>query len=98
MFGLAGDKVEIAWGDTSQNLPWTCVSGGSQTIHAMTRAAHAAAEDAIAKAKEIAAQTLGGRPESYTVADERVSSGGRMMTLGDVALRAIEFFSMYVGH
>ena len=43
MMGVPWDKVEIAWGDTSQNLPWTCVSGGSQTIHAMTRAAHAAA-------------------------------------------------------
>ncbi len=98
MMGVPWDKVEIAWGDTSQNLPWTCVSGGSQTIHAMTRAAHAAAEDAIAKAKEIAAQTLGGSPESYTVANERVSSGGRSMTLGEVAQRAIELGSKYDGH
>ena len=46
------EKVAIAWGDTGQPLPWTCVSGGSQTTHAMTRAAHAAASDAIAKAQE----------------------------------------------
>ena len=85
MMGMPWDKVEIAWGDTSQHLPWTCVSGGSQTIHAMTRAGHAAASDAIAKAKEIAARTLGGSPESYTVADERVSSGSRSMTLAEVA-------------
>ena len=73
MMGVPWDKVAVlAWGDTSQNLPWTCVSGGSQTTHAMTRAAHAAASDAIAKAKEIAAKTLGGSPESYQVANERV--------------------------
>ena len=70
LMGVPWDKVEISWGDTSQNLPWTCVSGGSQTTHAMTRAAHAAASDAIAKTKEIAARTLGGSPESYNVADE----------------------------
>src|SRR5439155_1016362 len=43
MMGMPWEKVEIAWGDTSKNLPWSCVSGGSQTTHAMTRAAHAAA-------------------------------------------------------
>ena len=30
----------------AKHLPWTCVSAGSQTTHAMTRAAHAAATDA----------------------------------------------------
>mgnify|MGYP003694489487 CR=1 FL=1 len=29
-----GRKVELTWGDTSKNLPWSCVSGGSQTTHA----------------------------------------------------------------
>ena len=97
MMGMPWDKVEIAWGDTSRHLPWTCVSGGSQTTHAMTRAAHAAASDAIAKAKEIAARTLGGSPESYRVADERVSSGSRSMTLAEVARRAIELGGTYDG-
>jgi len=36
------EKIDIEWGDTSKHLPWTCISGGSQTIHGMTRAAHAA--------------------------------------------------------
>ena len=98
MMGLPWDKVEISWGDTSKNLPWTCVSGGSQTAHAMSRAAHAAASDAIAKVKEIAAQTLGGNPESYSVADERVSNGSRSMTLAEVAGRAIELGGKYDGH
>jgi CO/xanthine dehydrogenase Mo-binding subunit len=49
MMGMPWEKVDIHWGDTSNNLPWTCVSGGSQTTHAMTRAAHAAATDAIVR-------------------------------------------------
>jgi CO/xanthine dehydrogenase Mo-binding subunit len=98
MMGVPWEKVTLAWGNTSQHLPWTCVSGGSQTTHAMTRAAHAAASDAIAKAKEIAARTLGGSPASYTVANERVSGGGRSMTLAEVARRAIELGGRYDGH
>ena len=43
----------------------------------MTRAAHAAATDAIKKVQEIAAKTLGGSPESYVVANERVSGRRR---------------------
>ena len=98
MMGMPWEKVVLAWGDTSQNLPWTCVSGGSQTTHAMTRAAHAAATDAIAKAKEIAARTLGGSAASYRVANERVTDGTRSMTLAEVARRAIVLGGRYDGH
>jgi CO/xanthine dehydrogenase Mo-binding subunit len=93
MMGMPWDKVVVTWGNTSQNLPWTSVSGGSQTTHAMTRAS-----DAIAKAKEIAAKTLGGSPQSYVVANERVSGGGRSMTLAEVAKKAIELAGKYDGH
>ncbi len=75
------------------------MSGGSQTPHAMTRAVHAVAMDARQKLQEIAAKTLGGRPEEYTVANERVfrnGSGG--MTLGQAAQRAIELGGKYDGH
>ena len=74
------------------------MSGGSQTIHAHTRSAHAAATDAIKKVQEIAAKTLGGRPEQYTLANERVSGGGRSMSLADVAKKAIELGGKYDGH
>lgn len=98
MMGMPWDKVVVSWGDTSRHLPWTCVSGGSQTTHAMTRAAHAAASDGLAKAREIAARTLGGTPESYQVANERVSGGGRSMSLAEVAQRAVELGGKYDGH
>ena len=100
MMGMPWEKVEIAWGDTSKNLPWSCVSGGSQTTHAMTRAAHAAASDGIKKLQQIAAKDLGGRPEDYVVANERVSrkGGGAGMTLARAAQRAIELGGIYDGH
>ena len=98
MMGVPWEKVVVNWGNTSQNLPWTCVSGGSQTTHAMTRAAHAAATDAIAKAREIAAKVLGGPPESYQVANERVFGPGGSVTLAQVAQKAIELGGRYDGH
>ena len=100
VLGVPWEKCEITWGSTAKNLPWTCPSGGSQTIHAMTRAAHAAATDAKMKLQQIAAKDLGGRPEDYVVADERVSrkGGGAGMTLAHAAQRAIELGGIYDGH
>ena len=85
MMGVPWEKVRVAWGDTSQNLPWTCVSGGSQTTHAMTRAAHAAASDAIAKAEGDRRADARRQPRVVSVANGRVSGGGRSLTLAEVA-------------
>ena len=100
MMGMPWDKCVVSWGDTSKNLPWSCVSGGSQTIHAHTRAAHASATDAIKKLQQIAAKDLGGRPEDYVVANERVArkGGGAGMTLAKAAQRAIELGGVFDGH
>ena len=56
ILGVPWEKCEIFWGSTAKNLPWTCASGGSQTTHAMTRAAYAVAMDAKKKLQEIAAK------------------------------------------
>ena len=100
VLGVPWEKCDLTWGNTSKNLPWTCVSGGSQTTHAMTRAAHAAAMDGKRKLQEIAAKTLGGTPEQYDVANERVfrKGGGRGMTLAQAAQRAIQLGGVYDGH
>jgi CO/xanthine dehydrogenase Mo-binding subunit len=92
--GVPWDLVDIVWGDTSKHLPFTCVSGGSQTTHAMTRAALATAQDCKKKMQEVAAKTHGGSPESHTVAGGRV--GG--MTLAQVADAAIKLGGKYDGH
>jgi xanthine dehydrogenase molybdenum-binding subunit len=100
LLGVPWEKCELTWGNTSKNLPWTCPSGGSQTTHAMTRAANAVAADAIVKLQQIAAKDLGGKPEDYVVADERVSrkGGGAGMTLAHAAQRAIQLGGAYDGH
>jgi xanthine dehydrogenase molybdenum-binding subunit len=100
LLGVPWEKCEIAWGNTSKNLPWTCPSGGSQTTHAMTRAASAVTSDAIAKLQQIAAKDLGGKPEDYVVANERVArkGGGPSMTLAHAAQRAIQLGGVYDGH
>jgi xanthine dehydrogenase molybdenum-binding subunit len=100
LLGVPWEKCEITWGNTSKHLPWSCVSGGSQTTHAMTRAAHAAAMDARKKLQEIAAKDLGGKPEDYEVANERVSrkGGGGGLTLAQAAQRAIALGGPYDGH
>ena len=90
----------MVWGNTAKNLPFTCVSGGSQTTHAMTRAAYATAMDAKKKLQEIAAKKLGGKPEQYEVANERVfrKGGGAGMTLAQAAKHAIQLGGVYDGH
>jgi xanthine dehydrogenase molybdenum-binding subunit len=98
LVGMPWEKVDVTWGHTGKNLPWSCVSGGSQTTHAHTRAAHAAGMDAVKKLQEIAAKTHGGRPEQYTVANERVSGPGGSLTLADAARKAIELGGKYDGH
>jgi xanthine dehydrogenase molybdenum-binding subunit len=100
LLGVPWEKCEITWGNTAKNLPWTCPSGGSQTTHAMTRAAHAVTLDAKKKLQEIAAKDLGGKPEDYEVANERVfrKGGGAGMTLAHAAQRAVQLGGIYDGH
>ena len=98
ILGVAWEQCEVVWGNTSKHLPWTCASGGSQTLHAMTRAAHAVGTQAKKMLQEIAAKTLGGSPASYQVADGRVFGGGRSMTLAQAAQKAIELGGAFDGH
>lgn len=100
MLGVPWEKCDVCWGTNAKNLPWSCVSGGSQTTHAMTRAAYAVAEEAKLRLQEIAAKTLGGKPENYEVANERVfrKGGGQGMTLAEAAKKAIQMGGIYDGH
>jgi len=98
LVGIPWEKVDVTWGNTGKNLPWSCVSGGSQTTHAHTRAAHAAGKDAVKKLQELAAKVHGGNPEQYTVANERVTGPGGSLTLAQAAQKAIELGGVYDGH
>ena len=98
MLGVPWEQCDVVLGNTAKNLPWTCVSAGSQTAHAMTRAAHAAATDAIKKLQEIAAKAHGGNPDAYKVAGGRVSGPGGGMTFAQAAQKAIELGGKFDGH
>jgi len=100
ILGVPWEKCDVVWGNTAKNFPYTCASGGSQTTHAMTRAAYAAAMDGKSKLQQIAAKILGGTPENYEVAGERVfrKGGGAGMTLAQAAQHAIQLGGIYDGH
>ena len=95
------EKCDVAWGDTSRHLPWSCVQGGSSTTHAHTRANWAAVLDARRKVREIAARDLGGAPGDYRIGGERVFRAGNRavgMTFAQVARRAVDLGGRYDGH
>jgi xanthine dehydrogenase molybdenum-binding subunit len=95
------DKVVVHWGSTAKNLPWSAMSVGSQTTHAMTRANLAGAVDARLKLQEIAAKDLGGAPMDYVLGHERVyrrDNASRGLSYAQAAARAIELGGKYDGH
>jgi CO/xanthine dehydrogenase Mo-binding subunit len=101
VLSMPWDGVVVNWGNTSKHVPWSCMSVGSQTTHAMTRANLAGAEDAARKLKAIAARDLGGAPDDYTLGDARVFRKGnpsRGMSYADAAKRAITLGGAFDGH
>jgi CO/xanthine dehydrogenase Mo-binding subunit len=95
------DHVQVNWGSTDKHVPWTCMSVGSQTTHAMTRANLAAAVDARLKLQQIAALDLGGSPTDYVLAGERVhrrDNPARGITYAQAAQRAIALGGRFDGH
>src|ERR1041385_7338163 len=101
VLAMPWEKVEVAWGDTGKGVPWSCLSVGSQTTHAMTRANFAGANDLKRKLQELAAQDLGGAPDDYELSNERVhrqGNAGGGLTYAQAAKRAIERGGKYDGH
>jgi xanthine dehydrogenase molybdenum-binding subunit len=101
VLAMPWDKVVVTWGNTAKGLPWSCMSVGSQTTHAMTRANMAGAEDARRKLQEIAAKELGGSADDYVLGNERVyhrGSPSRGLTYAKAAERAIALGGPYDGH
>jgi CO/xanthine dehydrogenase Mo-binding subunit len=95
------DNVVVNWGSTAKNLPWSAMSVGSQTTHAMTRANLAGAVDARLKLQEIAAHAFGGAPADYMLGGERVYRRGTPshgLTYAEAAARAIAVGGKFDGH
>jgi CO/xanthine dehydrogenase Mo-binding subunit len=94
------EACDVVWGDTSKHFPYTCASGGSQTTHAMTRAAYAVGLECVQRLKEVAAAKLGGQADEYEVANLRVTrkGGGAGISFAEAAQHAIKLGGIYDGH
>jgi len=101
VLAMPWEKVVVNWGSTAKNIPWSAMSVGSQTTHAMTRANLAGAVDARMKLQEVAAKDLGGSPQDYALGNERVyrrDNPSRGMTYAEAAARAVELGGKFDGH
>lgn len=95
------ENCVIERGDSRRHLPWNHAQWGSNTSFTMTRTNYVAAMDAKNKLLEIAAKDLGGSPDDYDLADERVvhkTDKSKSMGFADAAKRAIELGGKYDGH
>ena len=95
------DNCIVERGDTRKGLPWNIGQFGSNTSFTMSRSSYAAAMDAVGKLKEIAAMDLGGKPDDYDIADEKVfrkGEPGKSLTYAQAAKRAIELGGKFDGH
>ena len=104
---VAAEVLQCAWencvierGDSRKGLPWNLGQFGSNTSFTMTRTNYAAAMDAVAKLKEIAAHDLGGSPDDYDIGNETVFRRGnpsRRLTYAAAAQRAIQLGGKFSG-
>jgi CO/xanthine dehydrogenase Mo-binding subunit len=95
------DNCIVERGDTRKNLPWNIGQFGSNTSFTMARTNFAAASDAVAKLKEIAAMDFGGTPLDYDIGGERVflrTDNTKGLTYAQAAQRAIELGGKFDGH
>jgi xanthine dehydrogenase molybdenum-binding subunit len=94
------ENCVIEYGNSSRHLPWNLGQYGSLTAFTESRTNFAAATDAKIKLLEIAAINLGGTPEDYTLADERVvskSDPSKNLAYAKAAQLAIELGGKYSG-
>ena len=98
---MGWDRCAVVRGDSREHLPWNNGQFGSNTSFTMTRTNFAAATDAVAKLKEIAAHDLGGAPADYDVGGEAVfnrSDPTKKLTYAAAAQRAIDLGGKFDGH
>ena len=94
------ESCDIITGRTDLHLPITSPQDGSNSIFTNTRTCWGAAQDLLAKMKEIAANDLGGSPDDYDVSNERVhqiADESVGYSFAEVAQRAMELGGKYTG-
>lgn len=94
------ERVDVITGRTDRHLPITSPQDGSNSIFTNTRTNWGAAQDLLAKMKEIAAMDLGGDVADYTVSNERVhriSDDSVGMSFAQVAQRGMQLGGKFTG-
>lgn len=94
------ERCDVINGRTDNHLPITSPQDGSNSTFTNTRTCYGAAQDLLAKMKEIAATDLGGEPDDYDVSDERVRRNDDESvgyTFAEVAQRAMELRGKFTG-
>lgn len=95
------ERSDIVTGRTDRHMPMTSPQDGSNSIFTNTRTNFGAAQDLLAKMKEIAAMDLGGAVEDFDIADERVfkiANPSQGLTYAQAAQRAIELGGKFSGY
>lgn len=94
------ERVDVITGRTDRHLPITSPQDGSNSIFTNTRTNFGAAQDLLAKMKEIAAMDLGGAPADYSVGGERIYKTADMasgMTFAQIAQRGMALGGKFTG-
>jgi len=94
------ERCDVITGRTDLNLPITSPQDGSNSIFTNTRTNWGAAQDMLAKMKEITASELGGVAGDYDIGNERVfqiADNSVGMSYAQIAQRAMQLGGKYTG-
>jgi xanthine dehydrogenase molybdenum-binding subunit len=94
------ERCDVIAGRSDRHLPMTSPQDGSNSIFTNTRTNYGAAQDLLAKMKEIAAMDLGGDPADYSHGNERVyqtADNSVGMTFAEIAQRGLELGGKFTG-
>jgi len=94
------ERCDVIANRSDRHLPMTSPQDGSNSIFTNTRTNYGAAQDLLAKMKEIAAMDLGGEVTDYEHGNERVyqtADNSVGMTFAEIAQRGLELGGKFTG-
>ena len=94
------ERTDVIGGRTDRHLPMTSPQDGSNSIFTNTRTNFGAANDLLAKMKEIAVMDLGGAAADYDIENERIfqiADPSVGMSYAEVAQRAMQLGGKFTG-
>lgn len=94
------ERVDVIAGRSDKHLPMTSPQDGSNSIFTNTRTNYGAAQDLLAKMKEIVAMDLGGEVTDYEHGNERVyqtADNSVGMTFAEIGQRGLELGGKFTG-